>query len=269
MCSIPDGTYEIKIGETFLRGDKNNKSSKAEFNTLRFDFKPASITDGSEAFLAISSGENNGVQVIVPGETKKSTIFHGSKKPLKGDKECLLIFDQNTCQLRLEKLSANINVKKSRDAKLSTDVEEQIEKMMKLKAPPPSPIKIKEEIKKERLFSTSSNSMNEEEEEDDEDMFDVDEEASALEQMMAPKQSNSHISVAEQQPLLNSIKVEQSSIKIEAISPQKMANNGQNLTENIKKSPSKNNKKSILHEDLELSESSSSEESEEEGEESD
>uniref|UniRef100_A0A914LT18 Transcription elongation factor Eaf N-terminal domain-containing protein n=1 Tax=Meloidogyne incognita TaxID=6306 RepID=A0A914LT18_MELIC len=65
MCSIPDGTYEIKIGETFLRGDKNNKSSKAEFNTLRFDFKPASITDGSEAFLAISSGENNGVQVIV------------------------------------------------------------------------------------------------------------------------------------------------------------------------------------------------------------
>jgi len=35
MCSIPDGTYEIKIGETFLRGDKNNKSSKAEFNTLR------------------------------------------------------------------------------------------------------------------------------------------------------------------------------------------------------------------------------------------
>uniref|UniRef100_A0A914L4Q7 Ell-associated factor Eaf n=1 Tax=Meloidogyne incognita TaxID=6306 RepID=A0A914L4Q7_MELIC len=185
MCSIPDGTYEIKIGETFLRGDKNNKSSKAEFNTLRFDFKPASITDGSEAFLAISSGENNGVQVIVPGETKKSTIFHGSKKPLKGDKECLLIFDQNTCQLRLEKLSANINVKKSRDAKLSNDVEEQIEKMMKLKAPPPSPIKIKEEIKKERLFSTSSNSMNEEEEEDDdEDMFDVDEEASALEQMM-------------------------------------------------------------------------------------
>jgi len=72
-----------------------------------------------------------------------------------------------------------------RDAKLSNDVEEQIEKMMKLKAPPPSPIKIKEEIKKERLFSTSSNSMNEEEEEDDdEDMFDVDEEASALEQMM-------------------------------------------------------------------------------------
>uniref|UniRef100_A0A914LUT6 Candidate secreted effector n=1 Tax=Meloidogyne incognita TaxID=6306 RepID=A0A914LUT6_MELIC len=109
--------------------------------------------------------------------------------------------------------------------------------------------------------------MNEEEEEDDdEDMFDVDEEASALEQMMAPKQSNSHISVAEQ-PLLNSIKVEQSSIQIEAISPQKMANNEQNLTENIKKSPSKNNKKSILHEDLELSESSSSEESDGEGEE--
>uniref|UniRef100_A0A915LGX8 Ell-associated factor Eaf n=1 Tax=Meloidogyne javanica TaxID=6303 RepID=A0A915LGX8_MELJA len=124
MCSIPDGTYEIKIGETFLRGDKNNKSSKAEFNTLRFDFKPASITDGSEAFLAISSGENNGVQVIVPGETKKSTIFHGSKKPLKGDKECLLIFDQNTCQLRLEKLSANINVKKSRDEILFLDFED-------------------------------------------------------------------------------------------------------------------------------------------------
>nr|CAD2201433.1 unnamed protein product [Meloidogyne enterolobii] len=169
---------------------------------------------------------------------------------------------------RIEPRYRPINIEKTHgDAKLSNDVEEQIEKMMKLKAPPPSPIKIKEEIKKERLFSTSSNSMNEEEEEDDdEDMFDVDEEASALEQMMAPKQSNSHISVAEQ-PLLNSIKVEQSSIKIEAISPQKMANNEQNLTENIKKSPSKNNKKSILHEDLELSESSSSEESDGEGEE--
>ena len=58
-------------------------------------------------------------------------------------------------------------------------MEEQIEKMQKLKAPPPPPIE-QVEIKKERLFSTSSTSMND----DDEDMFDVDEEASALEQMM-------------------------------------------------------------------------------------
>ncbi|KAL7078664.1 hypothetical protein ACQ4LE_002537 [Meloidogyne hapla] len=254
MSGIPDGTYEIKIGETFLKGSNNKKS--AEFNTLRFDFKPASITDGSEAFLAISSNENNGVQVIVPGETKKPTIFHGSKKPLKGDKECLLIFDKNTSELRLEKLSANINVKKSRDAKLSNDVEEQIEKMMKLKEPPPpSPIKIKEEIKKERLFSTSSTSMNEEDD-DDEDMFDVDEEASALEQMMVSKQSNSQISVVEQ--------TSNSSIKIETISPQKIQNKNIEINKKLI-SPSKS-KKSILHEDLELSESSSSSSS---GEESD
>jgi hypothetical protein len=73
-----------------------------------------------------------------------------------------------------------------RDAKLPSNVEEQIEKIQKLKAPPPSPqVEKQVEVKKERLFSTSSNSMNEDEDGDeDEDMFDVDEEASALEQMM-------------------------------------------------------------------------------------
>ncbi|KAF7639937.1 EAF domain-containing protein [Meloidogyne graminicola] len=124
--------------------------------------------------------------------------------------------------------------------------------MMKLKEPPPqppqnlppsSPIIKQEEIKKERLFSTSSTSMNEEDDDDDEGMSDVDEEASALEQMMVSKQS---------------IKIEptttnSSSIKMESVmSPQKV----QKETKKSTISPTKT-KKSILHEDLELSESSS------------
>lgn len=42
------------------------------------------------------------------------TIYKGSKKPINGDKECLLIFDQSTKRIKMEKLASNINVKKTR-----------------------------------------------------------------------------------------------------------------------------------------------------------
>lgn len=53
--------------------------------------------------------------MIVPGgEGQRPTIFKGAKKAIKGDKECLLVYDERTKELRLERVSANIFVKKTR-----------------------------------------------------------------------------------------------------------------------------------------------------------
>uniref|UniRef100_A0A914LMD2 Transcription elongation factor Eaf N-terminal domain-containing protein n=1 Tax=Meloidogyne incognita TaxID=6306 RepID=A0A914LMD2_MELIC len=65
-------------------------------------------------FLQFLQAKITEFRLLFPEKQKSQQFSTVQKKPLKGDKECLLIFDQNTCQLRLEKLSANINVKKSR-----------------------------------------------------------------------------------------------------------------------------------------------------------
>lgn len=63
--------------------------------------------------------------MVVPSETledkpsdskpeNQTKIFKGSQKPVKGNKECLLIFDRNTNELRIEKLASNIHVKQTR-----------------------------------------------------------------------------------------------------------------------------------------------------------
>lgn len=57
----------------------------------------------------------NKFKVIVPDESMDNlTVYKGSQKPIKGDKECILVFDHTTRQCRLEKISSNISVKKSR-----------------------------------------------------------------------------------------------------------------------------------------------------------
>ncbi|KHN82148.1 ELL-associated factor 2 [Toxocara canis] len=105
---IPAGTYDLKLGETF-----QDTTDKAAYHTLRFDFKPKSVASETETYLAF--GGNGDVQVAVPGEGDSLTIYKGAQKPVKADKECLLFFDHNTGELRLEKLSSNISVKKTRD----------------------------------------------------------------------------------------------------------------------------------------------------------
>lgn len=54
----------------------------------------------------------------MPGEDindeKAAKIWKGSQKPIRGDKECLLLFDKTTGELRLEKLASNISVKATR-----------------------------------------------------------------------------------------------------------------------------------------------------------
>ncbi|NXL51938.1 EAF2 factor, partial [Podilymbus podiceps] len=77
------------------------------------DFKPASIDMSCEGDLEVGKGEQ--VTITLPnieGSTPPVTVFKGSKKPYL--KECILIINHDTGECRLEKLSSNITVKKTR-----------------------------------------------------------------------------------------------------------------------------------------------------------
>uniref|UniRef100_A0A2K5SHI6 ELL associated factor 2 n=1 Tax=Cebus imitator TaxID=2715852 RepID=A0A2K5SHI6_CEBIM len=77
------------------------------------DFKPASIDTSCEGYLEVGEGEQ--VTITLPnieGSTPPVTVFKGSKKPYL--KECILIINHDTGECRLEKLSSNITVKKTR-----------------------------------------------------------------------------------------------------------------------------------------------------------
>lgn len=289
MCSgIPEGTYELKIGASFLG---SSRSRPPEFNTLRFDFKPASISNGSEAYIVQSQNQNeNNFQVVVLGEAQKKTVFKGAKKEMKGDKECLLMFNRESKELRLERLSANINVKKTRDTDLDQRVNNEIEKLQKRKQshlPLPPPKIIVESVaaepppeqRKERTFSTSS--AGDEIDEDDE------ENVSALEQLMAPT-TEEHQTLVEEEEKDEVVQPPPQQQKMEPKTEEHRIWRGENATAKregetreettLKQhhSPPKQQpmpvkktssfvRKSILAEDLQLSESSSEEEGEREG----
>lgn len=98
---------ELKLGPTFT----NNKSTA--FHTLKYDFKPASVDVSKVAKVDV--GTNNTMTVTVPhldGAGIPHTVFKGSQRPY--HKECVLIIDRVTGEITLEKLSANIQVKKTR-----------------------------------------------------------------------------------------------------------------------------------------------------------
>ncbi|KAM3720612.1 ELL-associated factor [Dirofilaria immitis] len=104
---IPSGTYNLKLGESF-----NERGEKPVYHTLRFDFKPKSLAGEKETFIVF--GGNGDVQVAVPGDGDALTVFKGAQKPVKGEKECLLFFDHLTGEMRIEKLSSIMSVKKTR-----------------------------------------------------------------------------------------------------------------------------------------------------------
>ncbi|XP_011923898.1 PREDICTED: ELL-associated factor 2 isoform X3 [Cercocebus atys] len=97
----------LKLGESF------EKQPRCAFHTVRYDFKPASIDTSCEGYLEVGEGEQ--VTITLPnieGSTPPVTVFKGSKKPYL--KECILIINHDTGECRLEKLSSNITVKKTR-----------------------------------------------------------------------------------------------------------------------------------------------------------
>ncbi|XP_003699975.1 ELL-associated factor [Megachile rotundata] len=98
---------ELKLGPTFT----NNRSTA--FHTLKYDFKPASVDVSKVARVDV--GANNTMTVTVPhldGAGIPHTVFRGSQRPY--HKECVLIIDRVTGEITLEKLTANIQVKKTR-----------------------------------------------------------------------------------------------------------------------------------------------------------
>ncbi|CAJ0580780.1 unnamed protein product, partial [Mesorhabditis spiculigera] len=107
MSEIPPGDYALELGATF------SSSSPATYHTLRYDFKPQSVTADSESYIAVQ--EEGDVQVVVPSGSDDLTVYKGAQKPVKENKECLLFYDPATGTLRLEKLESNISVKKTRD----------------------------------------------------------------------------------------------------------------------------------------------------------
>ncbi|XP_018328059.1 ell-associated factor Eaf [Agrilus planipennis] len=104
---LGNGERQLKLGQSFT----SPKSSA--FHTVRYDFKPASVDINKMASVEVSS--NNQVTVTVPhldGAGVPQTVFKGSQRPY--HKECVLIIDRVTGVITLEKLSSNIQVKKTR-----------------------------------------------------------------------------------------------------------------------------------------------------------
>lgn len=76
------------------------------------DFKPASVVSGSKN-ATIEIGSNQQVTVThVESSGGSQTVFKGSRRPYQ--KECVLIIDKNTGEITLEKLTTNIQLKKTR-----------------------------------------------------------------------------------------------------------------------------------------------------------
>ncbi|TKR94087.1 hypothetical protein L596_008422 [Steinernema carpocapsae] len=113
---MADLTDTIQLGTSKFRSAGRTSPGESSFTRCDVnDFKPKSSTGGNaETYMAI--GSNGDVQVAVPSEHGDAlTLYKGSQKPVKNEKECLLIFDPKTKTLRLEKLNTHIVLKKTRD----------------------------------------------------------------------------------------------------------------------------------------------------------
>ncbi|XP_055965395.1 ELL-associated factor 2 [Sorex fumeus] len=128
----PLGRWHIDSRERVLKlGDSFQRQPRCAFHTVRYDFKPASIDTSCEGDLEVGKGEQ--VTITLPnieGSTTPVTVFKGSKKPYL--KECVLIINHDTGECRLEKLSSNITVKKTRvegSSKIQYRIEQQQQQM--------------------------------------------------------------------------------------------------------------------------------------------
>lgn len=99
---------ELKLGASFT-----NPNPSTQFHTVKYDFKPASVDENKMASLDVAT--NNEVTITLPhldGAGVPQTVFKGNQRPYA--KECVLIIDHATGEVTLEKLSSNIQVKKTR-----------------------------------------------------------------------------------------------------------------------------------------------------------
>lgn len=84
-----------------------------KLNIFLDDFKPASVD--VQKMAKVEVGQTHDITVTVPnieGSAVEHTVFRGNQKPYQ--KECVLIIDNNTGEITLERLNTNIQVKKTR-----------------------------------------------------------------------------------------------------------------------------------------------------------
>lgn len=106
LC-LDNKRHELKLGASF------DPKSGVAYHSVRYDFKPASVDTTKEALVEIGQGHH--VTLTVPhveGSGKTHTVYKGNKRPV--SKECVLIIDHDTGTFTLERLTNNINVKKTR-----------------------------------------------------------------------------------------------------------------------------------------------------------
>ncbi|XP_074659560.1 uncharacterized protein LOC141912236 [Tubulanus polymorphus] len=106
VLDIDDKVNELVLGDSFFKDG-------AAFHAIRYDFKPASVDTSQVAEIDVGSG--NQVSVTVPhveGSGTSHTVYKGNKRP--STKECVLIIDNVTGEIRLEKLESTLQLKKTR-----------------------------------------------------------------------------------------------------------------------------------------------------------
>ncbi|KAI6183232.1 Ell-associated factor Eaf [Aphelenchoides bicaudatus] len=150
MLRLPDGTYELNVGKSFSKSSKNRQ----EYHTLRYDFKPKSVNNDQETYIATTG--NDDIHIGFVNDTDNLTMYKGASKPLKDGKECLLIFDEDKGELRLEKVMTNMNVKQTRGASDEIDqaIRTQIEDHHRHRKPPSKRVQISPPVKKETPLPT-------------------------------------------------------------------------------------------------------------------
>ena len=99
------GVLPLKIGSSF------SGSKMKTLHSVEYDFMPQSVNVNKNATFKV--GQNNDITAILPHVDSAEipqTEFHGSQKSHK--KECVLIIDTVTGEVTLERLSADIQLKR-------------------------------------------------------------------------------------------------------------------------------------------------------------
>uniref|UniRef100_A0A336LNR2 Ell-associated factor Eaf n=1 Tax=Culicoides sonorensis TaxID=179676 RepID=A0A336LNR2_CULSO len=112
--NLGNDVHPLKLGSSF-----NNAPSRETFHTIKYDFKPASVDTSKPGKLDVSS--NYQVTVTVPhleGSGVPNTVFKGPTREY-SKKDCLLIINRDTNEITLERLTCNVNVKKTRSENTS------------------------------------------------------------------------------------------------------------------------------------------------------
>jgi len=100
---------KLEVGKSF---DKKNPSL---YHGIRYDFKPVSIDEEKDGLLEVQ--ENKSVAVSLPHVDGSGQTNYKGHLNTAAAKECVLIIDNETGQLTIERLTSQILMKKTRPEK--------------------------------------------------------------------------------------------------------------------------------------------------------